>query len=317
MSAGRALAEALVKLAESIGATVWYEGIRGQASFPTSHANARAGLPPDAEGIRKSLEGADLVLLVGGPFFEDVWYAPGSPIPAGAKVVQIETTGDRLAYNFPLTIGLAGDLPATIGAVVTALEAAASADDRSAATQAQRGACAGQDARCGSTKSRGCKRPGTARRHRWRAPWPRSAPARPKTPSSSTRASRPRSISPARSISTHRARSSQGAAAASARVSPAPSACRWRCPASRCCASPATARRCTRSRRCGARRITTCRSCSSSWPTANTAFSSTTSTPTARASTRAPTSPTRRWTWAARSSASSISPGAWASPARS
>ena len=31
-------ADALVKLAETIGAAVWYEGIRGQASFPTSHA---------------------------------------------------------------------------------------------------------------------------------------------------------------------------------------------------------------------------------------------------------------------------------------
>ena len=126
-------ADALVSLAEQLGAPVWYEGIRGQASFPTSHANARAGLPPDADGVRKTLEGADLVLLVGGPFFEDVWYAPGSPIPAGAKIVQIETTGERLAYNFPLTIGLAGDLPSTIAAVVAALESAASADDRSAA----------------------------------------------------------------------------------------------------------------------------------------------------------------------------------------
>jgi benzoylformate decarboxylase len=128
-------APALVQLAETIGASVWYEGIRGQASFPTSHANARAGLPPDAEGIRSALEGADLVLLVGGPFFEDVWYAPGSPIPAGAKVVQIEATGERLAYNFPLTLGLAGDLSATIGAVVMALASAGSANDRSAAVR--------------------------------------------------------------------------------------------------------------------------------------------------------------------------------------
>ena len=131
--------DALVKLAEGIGATVWYEGIRGQASFPTSHANARAGLPPDAEGVRTCLEGADLVLLVGGPFFEDVWYAPGSPIPDGAKVVQIESTGERLAYNFPLSIGLAGNLPATIGAVVAALDTARSADDRSAATKRNAG----------------------------------------------------------------------------------------------------------------------------------------------------------------------------------
>jgi benzoylformate decarboxylase len=137
---GRARASVdLVALVEKIGASVWYEGIRGQASFPTSHANARAGLPPDAAAIAKTLEGADLVLLVGGPFFEDVWYAPGSPIPDGATVVQIEQAGERVAYNLPLAAGLAGALGQTLRAVTAALETAASADDRSAAARRNAG----------------------------------------------------------------------------------------------------------------------------------------------------------------------------------
>ena len=125
----------LVALVERIGASVWYEGIRGAASFPTSHPSARAGLPPDAAAIAKALEGADLVLLVGGPFFEDVWFTPGSHFPPGAKVAQIETNGERLAYNFPLAVGLAGALAPTLKAVTAAVEHAASADDRAAATK--------------------------------------------------------------------------------------------------------------------------------------------------------------------------------------
>ena len=71
-------------LAERLGAAVWCEGIRTQQVLPTAHPNFRLGLPFDAVAIRKALDGADVVLLVGGPFFEEVWYAPGSPLPPGA-----------------------------------------------------------------------------------------------------------------------------------------------------------------------------------------------------------------------------------------
>src|SRR3954453_22265562 len=68
---------ALVALVETIGAPVWLEGLKNHVSFPTAPPNFRAGLPGDAAQIRKALEGADLVLLLGGPFFEDIWYAEG------------------------------------------------------------------------------------------------------------------------------------------------------------------------------------------------------------------------------------------------
>ena len=71
-------------LAEQLGAAVWCEGIRAHQVLPSAHPNFRLGLPFDAVAIRKALDGADVVLLVGGPFFEEVWYAPGSPLPPGA-----------------------------------------------------------------------------------------------------------------------------------------------------------------------------------------------------------------------------------------
>lgn len=72
----------------------------------------------DAPGVAKQLAGADLVLMVGGPFFEEVWYAPGSPFPAGAKVLQIEEAAPRLAYNFALDAGLL----ASVGPALLALD---------------------------------------------------------------------------------------------------------------------------------------------------------------------------------------------------
>ena len=93
-------------LAERLGAAVWCEGIRAQQVLPTAHPNFRLGLPFDTAAIRGALDGADVVLLVGGPFFEEVWYAPGSPLPPGAVAIQVEAAPERLAHNLPVSVGL-------------------------------------------------------------------------------------------------------------------------------------------------------------------------------------------------------------------
>ena len=113
--------EALVKFAETIGASVWFEGLRHHASFPTSHPSFRQSLPPDAAQIRKALGGSDLVILLGGPFFEDIWYAEGSHFPAGAVVVQIEELPERLAFNHRLDGGIVGEMSTSIASLTNAL----------------------------------------------------------------------------------------------------------------------------------------------------------------------------------------------------
>ncbi|NQV59610.1 MAG: thiamine pyrophosphate-binding protein [Alphaproteobacteria bacterium] len=117
----------LVALAEAMGAGVWFEAIRHHAAFPNRHPNARAILPVDAAAIARSLAGADLVMLIGGPFFEEVWFTPGEPFPTGATVVQIEQSSARLAYNYPLSAGLVGDLPSTLDALCAGLATAPAA----------------------------------------------------------------------------------------------------------------------------------------------------------------------------------------------
>ncbi|MFI4999056.1 MAG: thiamine pyrophosphate-binding protein, partial [Reyranellales bacterium] len=128
----------LVKLAEKIGASVWFEGLRGRNSFPTDHPAARGTLAFDAPGVAKQFASNDLVLMVGGPFFEEVWYAPGSPFPPGCKVLQIEAAPSRLAYNFTLDAGVVADVGAALEALDAALPRIESAAKRNEALKASK-----------------------------------------------------------------------------------------------------------------------------------------------------------------------------------
>jgi len=128
----------LVKLVDKLGAAVWFEGLRGRNSFPTDHAAYRGTLAFDAPGVAKQFANNDLVLLVGGPFFEEVWYAPGSPFPAGCKVLQIEAGSPRLAYNFAVEAGVLADVGAALEALEAALPKIDGAARRNEAMKAQR-----------------------------------------------------------------------------------------------------------------------------------------------------------------------------------
>jgi benzoylformate decarboxylase len=131
----------LVKLVEKLGASVWFEGLRGRNAFPTDHLAWRGTLAFDAPGIARQLAENDLVLMAGGPFFEEVWYAPGSPFAEGTRVLQIEAAPSRLAYNFAVDAGLIADVGAALEALDAAVEVdAAVARKRNDALEAQKDA---------------------------------------------------------------------------------------------------------------------------------------------------------------------------------
>ena len=52
----------------TIGASIWFEGLRGHAAVASAHPNVRRSLPVDAAAIAKTLQFADVVLLVGARF---------------------------------------------------------------------------------------------------------------------------------------------------------------------------------------------------------------------------------------------------------
>ena len=115
--------DALVALAEAVGAGIWTELIHQHQPVPNMHPNYRGRIPTDPATIAKAFGGADAVLMVGGPFFEEVWYAPGGPFPPGAKVLQIEESTERLGRNHGLDAGLIAGLGPALEALRAQVEA--------------------------------------------------------------------------------------------------------------------------------------------------------------------------------------------------
>jgi len=114
----------LVALAEAIGAPVYHEGLRAQQSFPNRHRSYAGRVPFDAAQTSQVLSRYDLIMLVGGPFFEDIWYDDVSPLPRDARVIQFENADPPLGFNFSLDLGISGDLAATLSDLLSALSAA-------------------------------------------------------------------------------------------------------------------------------------------------------------------------------------------------
>lgn len=113
----------LVELAELLGAPVYYSGLHHQIDFPTGHPNCRELVPFDHGALRRLFGDADVLLLVGGTFFDENWFDEGSPFPDGAAVLQIEAASERLSHNFPLAAGILGDPRCAVEELVAALAA--------------------------------------------------------------------------------------------------------------------------------------------------------------------------------------------------
>ena len=135
---------ALVALAEATGAGIWTELIHQHQPVPNRHPNYRGRIPSDPAAIAEAFGAADAVLMVGGPFFEEVWYAPSGPFPEGAAVLQIEESTERLARNHGLDAGLIAGLGPALEALCARVEkersdaAAAAATERNAAFASHR-----------------------------------------------------------------------------------------------------------------------------------------------------------------------------------
>lgn len=127
--------EMLVRLAEATGATVYHQGLRAHVCFPNRHPNYRGRTPFEAAAVSKLLAPHDLVLLIGGNFFEDVWYDNASHVPDGARVIQLENTQHRLALSEPIDLGVTGELTHSLQSLVDALREGAGQDYRKAAEE--------------------------------------------------------------------------------------------------------------------------------------------------------------------------------------
>jgi len=81
--------EALVEVAEKLGAPVWQESFGARAGFPQDHPRFAGHLPADRTRLRATLEPYDVVLVVGAPAFRQYAYVTGPFYGAGTRVVVV------------------------------------------------------------------------------------------------------------------------------------------------------------------------------------------------------------------------------------
>jgi benzoylformate decarboxylase len=103
--------EAAVALAELQRLPVWATPATGggRLGFPEDHPNFRGVLPPAIGALSETLQGQDLVLVVGSSVFPYYPYIPGPLLPQGASLVQI-TNDPSEAARAPMGKAIVGDV---------------------------------------------------------------------------------------------------------------------------------------------------------------------------------------------------------------
>jgi len=111
-----------VALAERQRLPVWASPATGGArlGFPESHPNFRGVLPPAIGPVGQTLEGHDLILVVGSSVFPYYPYIPGPLLPAGGELVAITSDPDE-AVRAPMGDAIVADVALTLAALLEAV----------------------------------------------------------------------------------------------------------------------------------------------------------------------------------------------------
>ncbi|MQA86347.1 MAG: thiamine pyrophosphate-binding protein [Streptosporangiales bacterium] len=132
--AGSCAVDALVAVAEALGAPVFGSPFHGTTVFPAAHPLWRGMLGRSAAGVRKALSGFERVFLVGGQAFMSFPYTPGSPLPEDAELLHLSSDPTQVGRTWPTDLGLVGDIGASLEALLPLLRerAPAGGADRAA-----------------------------------------------------------------------------------------------------------------------------------------------------------------------------------------
>ena len=107
----------LVALAEHLGARVYGEVLPSRMSFPNQHPCFKGRILQDHAGIAKQIGDADVVLLAGGEFFEEIWFTDASPFGDKCFRIQVDSAAQNLARNHRVDCGLLADVGAALDAL--------------------------------------------------------------------------------------------------------------------------------------------------------------------------------------------------------
>jgi benzoylformate decarboxylase len=129
-----ALAEA-VELAETLGARVYAEPQANSVAFPSDHPLFAGVLPGLSQGIRRALEPADVLLVIGLNLFQPFLYTARGPMPDGMTVVHIDADPWEVGKTYPVRVGILADPRAALAQLTPLLRRQMTAAQKEAASQ--------------------------------------------------------------------------------------------------------------------------------------------------------------------------------------
>ncbi len=103
----------LVAVAERLGAPVLAEQgtAHGRVPFPTDHPLYGDSLPLWSPAVHKRLSEFDVLLVVGMNLLRNyIYLEPARPIPPHIRLVQMDNDPWQIGKNYPVEVGLIGDL---------------------------------------------------------------------------------------------------------------------------------------------------------------------------------------------------------------
>jgi benzoylformate decarboxylase len=111
--------DAVIGLVERQRLPVWATPATGggKLGFPEDHPNFRGVLPPAIGPIAQTLEGHDLVLVVGSSVFPYYPHIPGPLLPEGAMLIAITNDPDEAA-RAPMGYAIVADVKLTMEALL-------------------------------------------------------------------------------------------------------------------------------------------------------------------------------------------------------
>lgn len=110
----------VTNLAAALGADVWAAPFHVQGTADTLHPTFKGQLPATTREIREVLVHYDTVLLLGEKIDTFV-YSGELAVPPDLEIIQITPAASQLGFDWPVDLGVVGDIRATVDAIAAAL----------------------------------------------------------------------------------------------------------------------------------------------------------------------------------------------------
>ncbi len=127
----------VVNLAELIGARVYHTWM-SDVNFPVNHSQYLGDLDVNSPRTREMLNTVDVLIVIGCPLFEQAFYQPKSILSADIKVIQIDDDPWEIAKNFPVTVGIQGNIKISLTELTGILRENMSEKEKEAAQNTRR-----------------------------------------------------------------------------------------------------------------------------------------------------------------------------------